>query len=451
MKKQFYILFSGIFLTLFSSAFAQESEVFTQEEIPDDFTYELIADRLSCIEKEVPLSYSTRVYAFINYFTVKNRDYTRGVLKRTPYYFPIFEKTLARHGLPDELKYLAIVESGLQPRAMSPVGAGGLWQFMPYTGRSFKLHQDWYIDERFDPEQASEAAARYLKSLYNMFGDWELALAAYNSGPGNVRKAMRRSGYKRTFNEIYSYLPRETRFYVPQFVAIAYTLNYADEHNLHVEDPIYEMAYDTVQFKGFVNLQILAESLNICYSDIEVLNPSFKRYGLLSERVPYPVKLPAETVAEVRAHKDSLQLIAGTHGKKELAYQARNTPGSTFGRDRVVYRVRSGDVLGSIAQRYKVRVSDIRKWNNLSSNLIRVGQRLNIWVYPGSAPTTASSSNTTATPFVDTSGRKVYIVQPGDTLWDIARKNEGLDIEKLKKLNNLKSSQIKPGQKLIVG
>ena len=317
---------------------------------------------------------------------------------------------------------------------------------------SYKLDQDWYIDERFDPEKSTDAAARYLKMLYNMFGDWELALAAYNSGPGNVRKAIRKSGYKKTFNEIYRYLPRETRSYVPQFVAIVYAMNYADEHNLHVDEHIYQIPSDTIMVRGFVNLQLLSDGMQLCYDDLKTLNPGLKRYGLLSSSKLYPIILPEDHMAFYQEHKDSLLTLAGSAGQKELAYQARNTSGSTYGRDRVIYKVRSGDVLGSIAQRYKVRVSDIKKWNKLNSNMIRVGQRLNIWIYPGTrSTTTAQIKPAINTAIIDVSGRKVYVVQPGDTLWDIARKDKDLDIDKIKQLNNLKSSNIKPGQKLIVG
>jgi len=204
--------------------------------IPGFLDYDLVEDRLSCMEKAIPLNYNSRVYAFVNYFAIKDREYTRMVIKRATYYFPMFEKYLKKYGLPDELKYLSIIESGLNPNAVSRVGAVGLWQFMPYTGRSYKLHQDWYLDERRDPIKATEAAFKYMKQLYKMFGDWELVMAAYNSGPGNVRKAIRRSGYKKKFWEIYRYLPRETRSYVPQWVAIYYVMNYAHELNLLGKD-----------------------------------------------------------------------------------------------------------------------------------------------------------------------------------------------------------------------
>ena len=427
----------------------QETDMVDTEYFTADFTYDQVADRLSCIEQSIPLTFNERVYAFINYFVVKNRPYMKDVMAKSTFYFPLMEEKLAKYNLPLELKYLSIVESGLNPQAISRAGAGGLWQFMPYTGRSYGLHQDWYIDERFDPEQATEAACRYLSMLYNMFGDWELALAAYNSGPGNVRKAIRRSGYKKDFWEVYRYLPRETRSYVPQFVAVLYAFEYAEEHNFYIQDNIYRMSSDTVMVSGYLNLKSVAEQLDICYEDIRSLNPNLKRYAIKTNDRPYRVNMPAEIIDTFRANRENI-IATAQDGQQDLEYMARNSVGSTFGRDKVIYTVRSGDVLGTIAQRYKVGVSDIRKWNGLSGNLIRVGQRLNIWVYPGTQPVTASVKKVNPV-ILDYSGRKVYTVQPGDTLWDIANKYEGLNIDKIKKLNKLKSNKIMPGQKLIIG
>jgi len=419
----------------------------------EDYNYDLVADRVSCVEGEIPLVFNEKVFAFINYFVVKNRSYTVDVIEKSSLYFPIMEKYLKKYNLPDELKYLSIVESGLNPQAISRAGAGGLWQFMPYTGRSFQLHQDWYIDERFDPYLATEAACKYLSQLYNMFGDWELALAAYNSGPGNVRKAIRRSGYKKKFWEIYRYLPRETRSYLPQFVAIIYSFKYAEEHNLLSKDYKFLAETDSIMVNGFMNLKILASNLGLCYDDIKKLNPGLKRYGVKTNNSFYPVNIPLDKIEEFDKKRETILKSASVTGKKELEYLARNSVGSTFGRDKVVHRVRSGDVLGLIAQRYHVRVSDIKKWNRLNSNLIRVGQRLNIWIYPGSQPKAIASTNVkkVVPSAINFDGKKIYTVQPGDTLWDIANKFEGLNSDKIKKLNKLKNSRIMPGQVLIVG
>ncbi len=417
----------------------------------ENTTYDLVQDRISCMQAEMPLHFNNKVYGFVDYFTVRNRDYIKNVIRKSTIYFPIFEAYLKKYNLPDELKYLAVVESGLSPQIQSRVGAGGLWQFMPYTGNMFQLHQDWYIDERFDPYQSTEAACKYLSSLYNMFGDWELALAAYNSGPGNVRKAIRRSGYKKGFWEIYKYLPRETRSYVPQFVAIAYTMNYAEEYNLLPDEPAYQMENDTLMVKGYANLKTLAKNLSLCYEDIQALNPNLKRFGLKSEKQYYPIRLPIDKIFEARANKDTLLYLAALNGKKELEYFARNSAGSTYGRDKHIYRVKSGDVLGTIAARYNVRVSDIKKWNRLSNNIIRIGQKLSIWTYPNTKIKTASATPIAKHTPINLDGKKTHTVQPGDTLWDISKMYKDLNIEKIKVLNKLQSDKLQPGQVLIIG
>jgi len=450
----------------------ESTTIWAQENFPDDSTllsftvtpefdhfpananYDLVNDRMSCIKTTIPLNFNDRVFAFVKYFTEKDREYTKMVMRRATYYFPIFERILKKYDMPDEIKYLSIIESGLNPRAISRVGAVGLWQFMPFTGIYYKLHQDWYIDERMDPYLSTEAACLYLKQMYDMFGDWELALAAYNTGPGNVRKAMRRSG-KKNFWEIYRYLPRETRGYVPQWTAMVYTFNYAEDHNFFVnEDSEYEMDYDTVMVSKFVNLQILSDQLDLCLDDMRKLNPALRHDAIPDTDSPFPIRIPSDKLDYFIEHRYSI-LDSASRGQEIFAAMAKNSVGSTYGRDRIIHRVRSGEVLGSIAMRYGVRIGDIKKWNNLNGNLIRIGQHLNIWVYPGayspSNPYSSDKEEKAAATLSDEDGGQVYLVQPGDTLWDISRMFDGLTIEKLKALNNLTSNNIKPGQKLIVG
>lgn len=422
------------------------------EYIPDA-TYDEIESRLKKLETTIPLNFNTRVKSFIDYFTVRDREYTKMVLSRSTYYFPIFDEILEKYQMPQELKYLAIVESGLNTTAQSWASAVGLWQFVYYTGRTYGLHADWYVDERMDPVKSTEAAARYLRSLYNMFGDWELALAAYNCGPGNVRKAIRRSGYKRKFWEIYRYLPRETRGYVPQFVAIAYAFNYLEEHNLHIDDSeyIYPIASDTIMVRNFCNITTLGNLLNVCEEDMAFLNPAIKRKAVPQSNKYFSVRIPLDKKAYLDQNRFVILDSASRTGKKELEYLARNSVGSTYGRDKVVHRVRSGDVLGKIARQYHVRVSDIKKWNNLHSNTIRIGQRLNIWLTPNAYQARVAQKKTTEKQNLVINGTKFHVVQPGDTLWDISKTYSNISIEKLKKMNNLKSNNIKPGQKLVIG
>ncbi|MBL3655025.1 transglycosylase SLT domain-containing protein [Fulvivirga sp. 2943] len=418
------------------------------EFIPGEVDFDVIKDRLSCIQNKIPLHYNERVHAFVNYFAVKDREYTRMILKRKNLYFPLFEKYLKKYNMPEELKYLSVVESGLNPTAVSRAQAVGLWQFMSFTGRHFGLHQDWYMDDRMDPDKSTEAACRYLKQLYNMFDDWELAIAAYNTGPGNVRKAIRRSGYKETFWEIYPYLHRETRAYLPQFIAIDYIMSYAHEHNFLEDNLEYQIESDTLNVSNYLHFQTFANQVNLCLDDIQKLNPGLKRNVIPENANNYPFKVPADIKADYMNSMTAILDSASKVGKKELEYLAKNTVGSTYGRDKLVYKVRYGDVLGKIAQRYNVRVSDIKKWNNLHNNNIRIGQRLAIWQSSGHAA--PASSHRTSVVSTNADGSKFYVVQPGDTLWDISRRFNNLTLAELKQINQLKSNDIKPGQKLIV-
>jgi len=419
------------------------------EYIPADDTPELLADRLSCLQQTIPLKYNSTVHGFINYFTVRNREYTRSMQRKKDLYFPLFEKNLADYNLSDELKYLSIIESALNPRAVSRARAVGLWQFMSGTGRYMGLHTDWYVDERMDPEKSTIAACKYLSQLHSIFGDWELALAAYNSGPGTVRKAIRRSGYKKSFWEVYPHLPRETRAYVPQFIAMIYALNYAEHHNL-LETAREELPpSDTISVKQFIHFETLAALTGTCLEDLQKLNPSVQRNALPDNGKVHVMKMPIHAKENLNLNRVVILDSVSRTGKKELEALAKKHSGGTEGREMIAYKVRSGDVLGSIAMRYRVRVTDIKKWNNLYSDRIRQGQRLAIWVVSSNA--IASAKTQTASPSTLLSpDTKTYIVQPGDTLWDISKKMPGLTVEKIKSLNNLKSNSLKPGQKLII-
>lgn len=415
-------------------------------DVPDS----VIEQRLKSIEGDIPLKYNKEVKRQINYFTVQNREWTRRSIERSTRYFPIFEQYLTQYNMPEELKYLAVVESGLNPNAVSRASAVGLWQFMYMTGRSYNMESTWYIDDRMDPHKSTEAACRFLKYLHGYFGDWLLALAAYNSGAGRVNKATRRTEVGRDFYDIYPYLPAETRAYVPKFVAIMYAFEYAEEHNLLPQTPLHLPEHDTVRLSQYVHLETMADHLGVCLDDILALNPQIKRGAIPDGTKNYVLRLPSDVMPRFDENRVAILDSASKVGKAELEKMARDQAGSVYGRNKVVYTVRSGDVLGSIATRYKVRVADIQQWNQLRGTTIRIGQKLAIWVKTGESTSTSVSQRSTTVAPVIQGNHKVYQVQPGDTLWRISQINN-VSIETLKALNNLSTDQIKAGQTLIIG
>jgi len=415
------------------------------EHIPD-FTYEEVEKRIAEMDTDMPFELNETIFAFIDYFTVRNRDYTRMVLERQDLYFPMFDTYLSAHNMPEDIKYLSIIESGLNPKAKSRVGAMGLWQFMPATGKEFKLYYNSHVDDRLDPERSTEAAIRYLKALNRRYNNWELALAAYNCGPGNVNKAIRRSGGKRTFWEIYRYLPRETRSYIPQFQAIMYVLRYAEEHNLILEEPAYPVAYEKVDIGNGYTLENLAKHTGLCIEDLEYLNPS-----LLKSKVPdfgkvISINVPKSGHKFISANREWIIDSLKIETERYLAEMPEREPVKPL--HNATYRVRSGDVLGKIAGRYGVSVSQLKSWNGLYSNTIKIGQVLHIHQDKATFEKNLASTQKIST---NSNGGKLYTVQPGDSLWLISKKLEGVTIDQLKKLNNLNNNQIKPGQKLIIG
>ncbi|HEY8399873.1 MAG TPA: transglycosylase SLT domain-containing protein [Cytophagaceae bacterium] len=412
--------------------------------VPD----ELIADRLSCLEKEIQLTFNSRIRSFIDYFTVKNRKYAQIMERRKQVYFPIFEEYLAKYNMPDELKYLAIVESGLNPKAISRAGAAGLWQFMPATGKQYGLTQNAYIDERLDPYKSTEAACKYLKDLYRMFGDWELALASYNCGPGNVRRAIRKSGYKDSFWGIYNFLPVETRGYVPQFVALTYVMNHLNDHNIYADSLEYPMDFDTIHIQQYVNLELLCEELNICMEDVMKLNPALKK-SYIPENLNYALRIPSDVTTKYALNKVHIMDVCSKRINEPESAIASSEVKQAPQQQRIIYTVKKGDVLSKIAERHGVGLSQVKAWNKMKNTTIYPGQKLVIYksgdyFKTSTSQTVAKSSSSTGQKPIP----KYHYVQPGDTLWTISRKYDGLTIEKIKKLNNLKSSEIKAGQKL---
>lgn len=412
-----------------------------------DFSYEEMEVRYNRLDLEIDIAFNDQVMAFINYFTVRNRKYTKEMLRRREVYFPIFEKYLAKYELPAELKYLPIIEAGLNPKAESGPKAVGLWQFMAPTARQQGLKIDWYIDERMDPEKSTEAACKYIKWLYGILGDWKMTLAAYNSGIGNVQRAMKRSN-KDDFWEVYRYLPRETRSYVPQFAAILYAMEFADEHNLSVNDPLYPIDFEEITINQFVYLKSFAQESGMDLEVLEKLNPAIKKGAIPANLKNFKMRIPKDGAETFETNKTMI-LAKAEEGRKEFEKMVSNVPGSTFGKEKLVYRVSSGDVLGSIAKKHNVKVADIKSWNNINSSLIRVGQKLDLYIGPDFANDNNVSRQKVTNQELPNS--KKHVVQNGDTLWDISRMYKGLTIDKIKKLNNLESTQLKPGMTLRIG
>ena len=294
------------------------------------------------------------------------------------YYFPMFEEHLDKYDMPLEIKYLAVVESALNPKARSYVGATGLWQFMYGTGKLYDLKVNSYVDDRNDPLKSTEAACQYMLKMYDVFEDWNLVLAAYNSGPGNVRKAIRRSGGKTSYWEIRPFLPRETSAYVPLFIAATYAMEYGHLYGIGPADiPVYYMETDTVRITQQVHFKQIQDELGVDEALMEFLNPQYK-YKIVPvvKGQDYFLSLPKDAANHFRIGQDSIYKVAEGYFES----RASSMPDFTQMNERTVHRVKSGETLGHIAGKYGVGVSEIKRWNGLKSDMIRVGQR--IVVYP---------------------------------------------------------------------
>jgi len=339
--------------------------------------------RLQRLHSIVELSFNSTVRNYINVYTRRRRGQVCIMLGLADYYFPLFEAVLNRYQLPLELRILPIVESALNPRAVSRMGATGLWQFMYSTGRRYGLTINSYVDERRDPMLATEAAARYLRDLYAIYGDWTLVIAAYNCGPGNVNKAIRRADGKTNYWDIYYFLPRETRGYVPAFIGATYAMAYHDLHNIPKCSTKIPMYSDTLYTHGRLHLEQVAHVLNLPIALLRDINPQYK-HDLLPSETANMLRLPIGKIGEfieredeIRAYKDSLYLIAPLVREPLVV---RGIDVGVPGKGQAIkYKVRQGDVLGAIARRYGVSVRQLREWNGISGNMIRTGQTLLIY------------------------------------------------------------------------
>ena len=396
------------------------------------FSDSLIQLRLSSLNEQTPfeLVYNQAVKTQINVYANTYRNHVSRMLGKANYYFPLFESKLDEYDLPLEFKYLAIVESALKPHARSRSAATGLWQFMYATGKIYDLKVTSYIDERSDPLQSTIAACEYFTFLYKMFNDWELVLAAYNGGPGYVSRAMRKSGAK-DYWSVRPYLRKETQNYVPKFIAVNYIMNYASDHNIYPTPYKFTMAEtDTVSINQSMTFEVLSETLGVDIDIIKELNPIYKRNLIpVSKKATASIRLPYKAVATFVNNSDSIYAYSESLQEK---YVAMDAP--------IVHRVKKGEYLGRIANQYHTTIGRIKNWNNLSSNNLRIGQKLVIYVNPDSAP----NSSQTITKR-NSKGETIYTVKSGDTLWDIARKYSGVSVAQIEQLNNITYRDLKPG------
>lgn len=411
--------------------------------------------RLHSMPTVMELSFNSVVKNYIEMYASRRREQVSYMLALGDYFFPLFEQALDREGLPLELKYLPVIESALNPVAVSRAGATGLWQFMLRTGKGYGLEVNSLVDERRDPYKATEAAVRYLKDLYAIYNDWNLVIAAYNCGPGNVNKAIARSGGKRDYWQIYYKLPRETRGYVPAFIAANYIMHHYADHNIcpaHMQAS--PSALDTVHVNERLHLDQVSAVLDIPVEELRRLNPQFRKDVIPGNSKPYALVLPSEKMyAFVDQHNEILAynntLYNPHRSNTENFLNSGNLPAGN-GED-IIYRVKKGDNLSSIAQRNGITLSQLKSWNGLKSNKIGVGKLLVV----GRKAVVTSPDNAGELTAQLRAGEdaetvnQYYRVRKGDTLGKIAQSN-GVHVSQLLAWNGLQSTRIDIGDRLIV-
>ena len=350
--------------------------------VTPQFSDSIYIDRLTRMPVLMEMPYNDIVRKFIDTYTVRLRGQVAFMLSACNFYMPIFEEALDAYGLPLELKYLPIIESALNPSAVSRAGATGLWQFMHATGKVYGLENNSLVDERRDPIKATWAAARYLKDMYDIYHDWNLVIAAYNCGPGNINKAIRRAGGKTDYWEIYRYLPRETRGYVPAFIAANYVMTYYCKHNICPMETNIPQATDTVLVTRDLHFQQIADLCHVPMEEIKSLNPQYKRNIIPGLSKPRTLRLPTEAISAFLDQQDTIYAHRASEFFKNrrtvASVNSSRASGSTDG-ELTWYRIRQGDTLGGIARKFGVRISELRRWNGLRGNNIRAGRRLKIY------------------------------------------------------------------------
>ena len=511
--------FSDKLDSMLSSWYVQNAFLLDSVELAEADTLKLTLpdsvyiQRLQSMQSAVSLSYNNTVKNFIAMYTVRKPKQVAVMLGLANYYFPMFEEALAKYGLPMELKYLPIIESALNPGANSVASAVGLWQFMYGTGKMYKLEISTFVDERRDPLKATDAAVRYLRDLYNIYNDWHLVIAAYNCGPGNVNKAIKRSGNARDYWKIYYKLPKETRGYVPAFIAANYAMNFYQSHNIFPKSPDFPIITDTLMVNSYLHFNQVSEVIGIPIEQIRTMNPQYRRDIIpASKEKAYSLVLPQDEISaylenesEIFAHRRT-EFFPNNQIVNPQNNYASQSPSDVKGRDKVIYSVKSGDNLGMISSWFRVRTSDLKYWNKMRSNFLKVGQKITVYVPEGQGeyysqvskmsrtekqkslnkkPTTSASQNIASVPqpkqnepkkqaeekqtektvaevvpVVKNDSNTVkpstkstekefvyYKVRKGDNFWSIAKKFPGVSNHEIMKLNNIKAANsLKVGQ-----
>ncbi len=433
--------------TLFDTIYESITDIrFEDIDFPELPTDTLKA-RLHKLSAKTPfnIEYNPGLESVIKSYLKNRRSSMQRLMALSEYYFPLFEKELDNMDVPLEIKYLAIVESALKPRAKSRVGATGLWQFMYPTGKMYGLNVTSYVDERSDPIKSTIAASKYLAKLYEIFGDWDLALAAYNSGPGNVSKAIRRSGGYQNYWNLRPHLPRETAGYLPAFLATMYIFEYAEEHGFKKAASNYRyMETDTIHVKQTISLDQVSELMEIPIEELQFLNPAYKLDIIpYVEGENYTLRLPRHSIGKFVTNENEIY----AHVQSELDKREKPLPQVFEEESRTTYKVRSGDYLGKVARKYGVRVSDLKKWNGLRSNNLKVGQRLKIYTKGSSQNATVNTAISSSSAVASTNV-KTYKVRKGDSLWSISQKFPGVSVQNIKDWNDIRGTSLKIGTTL---
>ncbi|MCA0365093.1 MAG: transglycosylase SLT domain-containing protein [Bacteroidetes bacterium] len=458
----------------------------------------IVEKRLKSIEQTMPMVYNESVKKYIDFFLIRRPSFTRHMMEEKDAYFPIFERYLEENEMPQELKYLAILESGLNPKAVSRSKAVGLWQFMSFTGKEMGLIINDYIDERMHIEKSTDAACKYLEILYNRFQDWDLALASYNTGPGRISRTIKSTG-KTNYWDLHPHIHPDTRAYVPQFIALAYLMNFGQNHGIKPRNKKDFTPTEKVNVNSFVDFNILAGLSGIELSEIKRLNPQFKKDFLPEMPSGYEIALPADKMVAFNSNRDfildsasrsplknllnpvaapvsgsgeAMLASSGTSSGSSSDFTTLNDGTIIIGRKSALvpelvinnsdepvkyknitrqvkktHRVKRGEFMNRIADKYDVTVSEIKRWNNKKSSKVLVGERLTIYVnqkerVKANSLAAKSSSENIKKP------KSYHTVKRGDTLWNISQRYDGVSIDDIKRWNNIKGNTVKVGQRI---